>query len=105
MPLMYFFWDKLNDELNFFDEDGEFWMYGEDNVAKEEDPENYEGYWMRSHKMQENSPLNIWERYDIYVCGETDGMWIEWSSASPALVEAVHKHAKDPDWHLAHERP
>lgn len=102
--MIYLFWDMDNDEFCFFDEDGEFWIYGEDSVAKEQDPENYEGYWMRCHKMQELSPLNEWRKYEIYVHGEHDGFWMPWESASSALVEAVHKHAKDPDWHLAHER-
>lgn len=100
--MIYLFWDKLMDEFCFFDEDGEFWMYGEDSVAKERDP-NYEGYWMRSHKMQEWSPLNEWHRYDFF--DETIGDWIEWQSVSREDLAAVHKHAKDPDWHLAHERP
>lgn len=99
--MMYLFWDKLNDEFNFLGDDGEFWFYGEDSVAKEQDP-NYEGYWMRSHKMQELSPLNEWERYDFYC--KTNG-WISWGDVDKETLKAVHKHARDPDWQYADERP
>lgn len=100
--MIFLFWDKVNEEFCFFGEDGEFYLYGEDSVAKEQDPKNYEGYWMRSHKMQEITPLNEWYRHDFY-CEKT-GDWIEWICVDKETLKAVHKHARDPDWHLAHER-
>lgn len=101
--MIYLFWDKANDELEVLGEDGKFYLYGEDKVAREQGLPNWQ-YWVECHPMQNVAPLNEWERYDFL--HPKTGEWIPWADVyhDKELLMEVHRHARDPDWREARFR-
>lgn len=100
--MIYYFWDKMNDELEILGEDGQFYLYGQDTVARDQgDPDEKWQYWLHIHPMQNVSPLNEWDRYELM--DPESGEWIPWSSVihRQKLLLEIHKAARDPHWREA----
>lgn len=86
---LFLFWDKMNDCPEILGEDGDFHSYGEDNVDGSR-------YWYKLNKFTDVTPLNDWERFDIF--DPILGDWVPWASANDDLQMAAHKHAGNPEW-------
>ena len=89
------FWDTEMDHPIILDESGEFYFYGEDSVAIRLGAEGGQ-YWTKLNKMQDRTPLNGWEKYEIL--NPETGEWEPWDGCDDRLIEKVHKQANDPDW-------
>jgi hypothetical protein len=89
------FWDVKNDAPVILGDNGEFYFYGEDNVAIEQGLESGR-YWCKLKKMQDITPLNDLERHEV-MCPST-GQWIPLAQTTEDLTEIIHRAALDPDW-------
>ncbi len=90
MSEIYLFWDKENDTPEILGEDGEFYSYGEDNVAIERN-ESGGRYWVKMNKFTDVTPLNNWVRYEVF--DPLLDYWVSWDHAREDFVNEVHRHA------------
>lgn len=100
---IYFFWDDFTGDLEILGEDGFFYQYGEDTVAKDQGKEWQ--YWCKIYPVHEVCPLNDWDRYEFM--HPVTGEWIPWSDVftDKKLLTAIHRQGRDPDWrNVATER-
>lgn len=90
-PHEYLFWDKDNDEFEFLDENGDFYLYGQDIVLIDKGDWDGGQHWIKAEKLCDETPLRDWERY--LICNPANGEWLDWEDAPDALIVAVRRRA------------